>query len=315
MGAAAGWFVRPLLRLGAAVALPVVVPACITAIVWALPGDPAEVICPPGICEGIGELAARWHLDQGPWAFYTHWMGAAADGDFGRSWGVMQGVPVRELLDGAVPVTLLLVGGATVGVALGVLLAVTGVAGRRTEGLAGLVGVAPLILLALLGAAGVELSYGAEAFGEVANRWRLLAGVLVLTLADGALGNAVGGARASIAAERSQRYVSVGELRGEGALANMLPNVGGALAGQLRARFLQLLSGAVVVEVVLRLDGVGDLLWWGALKQDFGVVLAAATVFAALSGAALAGQAAAELALGWVVRRSPVVAAGGVGTP
>lgn len=296
------------MRLGAAAGLPLVVPAVITTIVWWLPGDPAAIICPPEICEGSTALAARWHLDEGPWAFYRWWLADAASGDFGRSWRVMQGVPVRELLDGAVPTTLSLVGGATVVVFAGVLLTVTGVVGRRAEVLASAVGIAPVVLLALLGAAIVELRYGADAFSVEAIRWRLLAAVGVLAVADGALAHAVGGAAAVVTTERHQRYVSVAELRGEGVLANMIPNIGPALAGQLRARFVHLLSGAVVVEVVLRLDGVGDLLWRGTLLQDFGVVLASATFFAALAGLALGVQAVAELGLGWLARRTPPVA-------
>ena len=296
------------MRLGAAAGMPFVVPAVITSIVWGLPGDPAAIICPPEICEGSTALAARWHLDEGPWVFYRWWLADAATGDFGRSWRVMQGVPVRELLDGAVPTTLALVGWATVVVFGGVLLTVTGVAGRRAELFASALGIAPVVLLALLGAAIVELRYGADAFGVDAVRWRLLAGVGVLAVADGALAHALGGAGALVAAERHQRYVSVAELRGEPVLGNMIPNIGPALAGQLRARFVHPLSGAVVVEVVLRMDGVGDLLWRGTLLQDFGVVLASASFFAALASLALGVQAVAELGLGWLARRAPVVA-------
>jgi ABC-type dipeptide/oligopeptide/nickel transport system permease component len=87
----------------------------------------------------------------------------------------------------------------------------------------------------------------------------------------------------------------------------MLPNVMPALAGQMRARVLHLLSGAVVVEVVLGLPGVGDLLWSGTLLQDFGVVLAAATSFAAISGGLLCLQALVEIAVALHVRRAPAV--------
>jgi ABC-type dipeptide/oligopeptide/nickel transport system permease component len=80
-----------------------------------------------------------------------------------------------------------------------------------------------------------------------------------------------------------------------------------ALAGQMRARVLHLLSGAVVVEVVLVLPGVGDLLWSGTLLQDFGVVLAAATSFAAISGGLLCLQALVEIAVALHVRRAPAV--------
>ena len=46
-------------------------------------------------------------------------------------------------------------------------------------------------------------------------------------------------------------------------LPNMLPNVAGTLAGQLRARVLHILSGLVIVEVVIGVQGIGELLWEG----------------------------------------------------
>jgi ABC-type dipeptide/oligopeptide/nickel transport system permease component len=78
-----------------------------------------------------------------------------------------------------------------------------------------------------------------------------------------------------------------------------------ALAGQLRARVLQLLSAAVVVEVILRINGLGDLLWKAALLQDFGLVLPVATCFAVISSGLLLLQALIELAVARQVRRVP----------
>ena len=75
----------------------------------------------------------------------------------------------------------------------------------------------------------------------------------------------------------------------------------------MRARVLHLLSGTVVVEVVLRINGLGDLLWAGTLLQDFGVVLAAATAFATVSAALLVAQALVEIAVAVWVRRAPAV--------
>ena len=88
-------------------------------------------------------------------------------------------------------------------------------------------------------------------------------------------------------------------------LSNTLPNVLPAIAGQMRARLLHLLSGAVIVEVVIRIDGLGDLLWQGTLTQDFGVVLASAFAFAVLSAVLLLGQALVEIGVALHVRRSP----------
>ena len=105
--------------------------------------------------------------------------------------------------------------------------------------------------------------------------------------------------------ENQQRYVGVAILRGERTLENTLPNVAPALVGQMRARVIHLLSGAVVVEVILRIDGLGDLLWGGTLKQDFGVVLGAATLFGAVSAVLLLIQAFVEIVVALHVRRAP----------
>ena len=104
------WWIQPLARGVVALALPLFVPACITVLMWALPGDPAEIICPPSICTGGDELAQRWHLDKGAWGFYTHWITAALQLDFGDSWRVLTGKPVLDLMKQTIPNTLLLIG-------------------------------------------------------------------------------------------------------------------------------------------------------------------------------------------------------------
>lgn len=296
---------RPLARLAVAGALPILVPALVALALWALPGDPASIVCPPGLCAGSEGLAARWHLDRGPLGFLWSWAEAAAAGDLGRSWRVMTGVPVAELVGAAAPVTLTLV--AATG---GLLLAGAGlgaVAGRPLRAALAGVGAAPAVVLALLASAAVDLRFGGDAFGPEAVAWRLVAAVAVLALADGALSGAVAGAGDAFARERAERYVLAARLRGEPEVPNLLPNLAPALAGQLRARLLAVLSGSVIVEAALRVDGVGDLLWRAALLQDFAVMMAAATFYAGLAAALLGLHAAVEGATGWWVRRAPAV--------
>jgi peptide/nickel transport system permease protein len=301
------WWIRPGVRLFAALCLPFIVPAIITALIWALPGDPAEIICPPSTCGGTSELAARWNLDSGPVHFFREWVASAFEQDFGRSWRVEQGLPVIDLLTESLPITLKLVGLALVPIVIGVVGAATGLIPARADGFFSAVGLVPALVFSLLGSAAIVVRFGSNAFDLEADRWRLLIGAVVLGMADGAFAAAVTGVRGLVAAERNQRYVSIAILRGERTLGNMLPNVMPALAGQMRARVLHLLSGAVVVEVVLGLPGVGDLLWSGTLLQDFGVVLAAATSFAAISGGLLCLQALVEIAVALHVRRAPAV--------
>ena len=302
------WWLRPAVRLIAALLLPIIVPAVITALIWALPGDPASIICPPETCGGTSALAERWHLDAGPVAFFQAWLGGALGGDFGSSWRLQQGVPISEMLLVSIPNTLMLSALALVPISLGVVAAATERVPARLDAPLYLLGLIPAVVLALLAAALVELNLGGGASLSGSGQWaRLLAGAAVLGAADGAFSGAVTGTRGLFTRENQQRYVGIAVLRGETRLSNTLPNVAPALAGQLRARTLHLLSGAVIVETILRIDGLGDLLWGGTLLQDFGVVLACATCFAALSALLLLSQALLEIGVAAWVRRTPRV--------
>ena len=292
----------------AAVMLPLIVPAIIIGILWALPGDPATILCPPNSCPDLAraELADRWHLDAGPSGFYSAWVSAALEGDFGRSWRVEQGVPVNELLWGALPQTAWLVGLAIIPLSLASLLAAAGWAHRRADFLWQSMGLVPAVIGALAFAAVVQINYGALSYDGWPGMLRVIFGGITLGLADGAFAGAVLGTRSVFEEEHKRRYVQMATLRGESTLSNTLPNVLPALAGQFRSRLLHVLSGAVIVEVVLSIDGLGDLLWEGTLVQDFGVVLAAAFGFALLSGVLMFAQAAAEVSTTLYTRSSPV---------
>ena len=122
----------------------------------------------------------------------------------------------------------------------------------------------------------------------------MIAATLTLGIADGALSGSILGNRSIFEQENQQRYVGISILRGESNFSNTLPNLAGAIVGQYRTRVVQLLS-AVIVEVIVQVDGFGALLFKGTLKQDFGVVLAAATIFAVISSSLLMLQAVVEV--------------------
>ena len=300
------WWTRPLIRLLAAGALPLVVPALITAVLWALPGDPAAIICPPEICDGTDALARRWNLDRGPWAFYLQWMSNALQGAFGNSWRVQAGVPVAELLASSLATTTTLLLAAFAPVAVGTAATAAGLLPRRLDVLWQSVGLVPAVIFALAAAASVELNYGALSYEGWPATVRLLLGAVVLGAADGTFASAVVGTRTTFESERARRYVRMAVLRGEAILPNVLPNVLPAWVGQLRGRALHVMSGTVVVEVVMGIPGLGELLFLGTLRQDFGVVLAATWAFSLLSASLLALQALMEVAVAGWVRRSPV---------
>lgn len=297
---------RPLVRLVAAVLLPLLVPAIITGALWALPGDPASIICSPEQCaEGYAELARKWRLDSGPAYFYLHWLMDAARLDFGRSWRIMAGSPVYDEILVAGPITLALLVLSITPLTIGTVMAAFNWVPRWLQGVYQALGMVPAVIPALLAAAFVEIYFGVT-FDEWAPLLtRLFLGALVLSLADGALSGAVGGTRAVVESEYQQRYVQIAILRGETMLSNALPNVLPALIGQFRGRVLHILSGTVIVEVIIGIPGLGELLWAGTLGQDFGVVLPAAFLFALCSGGLMFVQAVCEIAIALYVRRSP----------
>jgi ABC-type dipeptide/oligopeptide/nickel transport system permease component len=275
--------------------------------IWSLPGDPVEIICPPSICTGGEELAARWNLDQGPWGFYTEWVSSALQFEFGDSWRVLTGKPVLELMEQTIPNTLLLIVLALIPITVGSVLGAFQKPSKRWDSVLVFLNVWPVVVLALLAAAIVELNF-AGADDDGFGYWvRMLAAALTLGVADGALSGSILGNRSMFEQENQQRYVGISLLRGESNFSNTLPNLAGALVGQYRSRVVQLLSGAVIVEVIVRVDGFGALLWRGTLLQDFGVVLAAATTFATLSSALLFFQAVIEILQNLHQRRSPQI--------
>ncbi|MCA9493979.1 MAG: ABC transporter permease subunit [Myxococcales bacterium] len=299
------WWARPVIRLMAALLLPLAIPALLTAVLWALPGNPAEIICPREICQGTEALAQRWGLDQGPVHYYLTWLSNAATGSFGNSWRVQQGFPVADLIWESLPRTAGLVLFSLVPLTLASALAALDWMPRRLDPLWQLIGLIPAVILALFAAAQVEMNYGAQSYEGWPLMLRLLLGAAVLGFADGALANAVVGTRSTFEEELKQRYVQIAVLRGESVFWNSLPNVLPALVGQTRGRVLHVMSGTVVVEVVLGIPGLGELLFDGTLLQDFGVVLAAAWAFSLMSSALLVVQAGSELLHGVWVRRHP----------
>ncbi len=302
------WWLAPLIRIVAALGLPFFVPAVITMVIWALPGDPASIICPPEICGGTEILAKHWNLDKGPVHFFMAWVDAFLSGDLGRSWRYQQGFEVNELLSTAVPNTLLLLFLSVVPIVIGGFLGGAQLITRRWDSLLVLLGILPVIVLSLIFSALIVLKFGAgSSFDGTAYWYRMIAAAVTLGLSDGAFSGAVIGFREMIAQERRERYVQISILRGEDELGNALPNILSALGGQLRGRILQLLSALVIVEVVLQIDGVGSLLWGGTLLQDFGLVLGSATIFALISSALLFLQATLEILVAMHVRRAPPV--------
>jgi ABC-type dipeptide/oligopeptide/nickel transport system permease component len=247
-------------------------------------------------------MVEHWHLESVS-SFYTAWLGSAVQGDFGHGIAYQQGQAVSSLLWESLPNTTLVILIALIPIFLGTALVSLGRLKPNLDPIWQVMGAPPAVILALFAIAALVISYGVE---EI---WFLpiLCAGLILGVSDGILAAAIVGTRSTYETEMKQRYVGIAVLRGETVLSNTLPNVLPALVGQFRARMLHILSGTVVVEVVLQVNGLGDLLFRATLLQDFFVVLAAAWGFSLISAALLFLQAVCEIGIATHVRRTPKV--------
>ncbi len=115
-------------RLLGAVPLVLGVATLVFLILSIAPGDPASYLISPGMSQEVVErIRADFGLDRPLHARYLQWMGAVLTGDLGHSFS--HGMPVTDVLVGALPPTLMLSGVAlvlafAVGVFLGVAQAV-----------------------------------------------------------------------------------------------------------------------------------------------------------------------------------------------
>ena len=116
--------------------------------------------------------------------------------------------------------------------------------------------VLPVVVLALLAAAVVELNFAGSEDEGLGYWMRLVAAAFTLGIADGALGGSILGNRSMFEQENQQRYVGISILRGENNFSNTF-QIWRCIVGQYRSRIVQLLSGAVIVEVIVRVDGFG----------------------------------------------------------
>jgi peptide/nickel transport system permease protein len=257
------------------------------------PGDPATLRAGTarGVsAESIAALRAEYGLDRPLVPQYLTWAARSARLDFGRSF--VDGRPVRERIVEALPVTLALALFATVlaylvGVPLGCLLAV---GDRRPLARAAELGLALAYALPTAAVGMWLLSagapYGAHAGALVAAAGCLAVSVLV-TLARYQHGAVLFALRADyVRTARAKGAGPLGELRH--ALRNaLLPTV--TLLG---AQLPVLLSGAIVVEQVFGVRGLGLTTFDAVLARDYPLLLGLTTLGAVVTlGGVLAADA------------------------
>ncbi len=300
-----------------------------------LPGDPLTVGAAEGLDQGpplsaaaAAHLRAYYHLDEPLPGQLFAYLGDLAHGDLG--WSIARAAPVSDLLLARLPWTLGLLGSALVlsasgGTALGLLAG--WVPGSRrdrvlvvlTATLAALpeflVALGLLLLFAvtlrwfpLLGGRTLFVQYGADALGrgqralDVA--WHLVLPAAALVLA-GTAGFALI-ARDVTAGLRTAPWLTVARAKGlserQIALRHALPNLAGPLLTYFGLRLGAVFGGALVVERVFNVPGLGLLAYEAIRGRDYPVLQA---LFLLAGLGVLAANCAVEFLYLRLARRQP----------
>jgi len=299
-------------RLSLALPLVFVVTA-ITFVLGALtPGNPAYTIL--GTTATHAQVAAMDHqlgFDLPIWTQYWHWLEHALSGNLGTSLTNAQAVGGQ--LVARLPVTLSLVIGATalsavVGVVLGTLGAVRhGVTGRLIDALATLGFAIPnfwlgLVLVDLVALdAGWLPATGYVSPGTSLGGWLTSLILPVMTLATGGVTGIAKQTRDAMRVELGRDYVDM--LRADGIAEwriiwlHALRNASIVVVTMIGVFFVGTLSGAVVVENVFGMPGLGSLAVTAATNHDLPVIQGIAAIFCLI---VVVANLAVDLAYGWL---------------
>ncbi|MGC5221356.1 ABC transporter permease [Micromonospora sp. DT81.3] len=246
--------------------------------------------------ELVQQKAQELGLDRPIVVQYWDWLTSALTGDLGRSW--FNGQLVTVSLSGRVAVTLSLVIGTTVvSAVLAVLLGV--LAARRGGWIDGgvqfisVLGFAIpgfLIALYLVLIFAINLGWfkatGYIPITESFTGWLSSVTLPIAALAVGAIAAVTQQVRGSMLDALSRDYVRTLRSRGlpmsSVVYKHVLRNAGGPALAILAVQFIGLLGGAVIVEQVFALPGMGQLTVQAGLQGDVPVVMGLVMAFAVI---------------------------------
>jgi peptide/nickel transport system permease protein len=270
--------------------LPVIVLA--TFVVFALlhlvPGDPALVIAGDYASEErLAEIRKLYGFDRPLLVQYGAWLLQVIQGDLGRS--ILSSQPVLDMILHRLPNTLViaayaLVLAAVIGIPLGVLAATR--SGTRLDafvtGVASLGVALPSFWLAMLLILHLSLSAGwfpttgAVPFTKNPVLSLYYATLPAIALAVGVIAELARQVRSALLEVLNSQYIRTLRAKGLGPVAILwkhgLRNISVTVLTLLGLQVNRLFSGAVVIEAVFAVPGVGTLVSYSAINKDFPVV-------------------------------------------
>lgn len=246
--------------------------------------------------EAVARRAAELGLDQPLPVQYWDWLTGALTGDLGRSWFAGQLVSVS--VSGRLAVTLSLVIGATllsavVAVIIGILAARRGGWVDSAVQLLAIIGFAIpgfVIALYLVLLFAIELGWfratGYVPLGASLSGWTASVTLPIIALSVSAVAAVAQQVRGAVLDALSRDYVRTLRSRGLSerrvVYKHVLRNASGPALAILAVQFIGLLGGAVVVEQVFAIPGLGQLTVQATTQGDMpvvmGVVLATAVI-------------------------------------
>ncbi len=285
-------------RLALAVPLLVGMSVLVFGLMRLVPGDPAVVVLGyKATPDSVRALREAFHLDEPVVQQYLRWLGGVVRGDFGLDF--RQNEPIGRMILDRLPVTIELTLLATLcATAIGVPLGLLG--GGRRGGVAdraaraiGLIGISipdfwlgiMLILLLSLGA-GLLPSGGFVPLTESVAENLLHLALPALTLAvsrAAVLGRLT---RAAVLDTVHRGFVQYARAKGLGEPAvlvrHVLPNAAIPIVTVLGLQIGYMLGGAIVVEMVFTLPGVGRMTLDAVLERNYPVVQSALLTIGAM---------------------------------
>ena len=263
-----------------------------------IPGDPAvTVLGYKATPDAVRALRQAFHLDEPLPAQYVRWLGGLVRGDFGVDF--RQNEPIGRMILDRLPVTLELtllasLAAALLGVPVGL------VAGARRRGAAdraslalGLLGISIpdfwlgiMLILTFSLAAGLLPSSGFVPFAEDAlgNLQYLALPALTLSLSRAAALSRL--TRAAVMDVAHRPFVQFARAKGlgEGAilLRHVLPNAAIPIVTVIGLQVGYMLGGAIVVETIFALPGLGRMTLDAVLERNYPVVQSGLLVVGAM---------------------------------
>ncbi len=247
--------------------------------------------------EVVAQKAAELGLDRPLFAQFLDWASSAVTGDLGRSW--FNGQLVAVQLSSRLAVTLSLVIGAIIltaifSVILGILAARRGGAVDGTVQFLSILGFAIpgfLIALFLVLVFAINLGWfkatGYIPFTTSIAGWLSSVTLPIIALAIGGIATISQQVRGSVLDGLSRDYVRT--LRSRGLSSNrvvykhVLRNAGGPALALLALNFIGMIGGAVIVEQIFALPGIGSLTVTATSQGDIPVVMGIVIVTAIIA--------------------------------